>query len=49
MILLRACLAAWLGLMLASNAKSQTMLDTLFEKLKAATDPFAVQALKQDI
>jgi tetratricopeptide (TPR) repeat protein len=38
-----------LGLMLASNAGSQTMLDTLFEKLKAATDPFAVQALEQGI
>jgi tetratricopeptide (TPR) repeat protein len=48
-ILLRACLAAALGLMLASNAGSQTMLDTLFEKLKAATDPFAVQALEQGI
>jgi tetratricopeptide (TPR) repeat protein len=48
-ILLRACLAAVLGLMLASNAGSQTMLDTLFEKLKTATDPFAVQALEQGI
>jgi tetratricopeptide (TPR) repeat protein len=48
-ILLRACLAALLGLMLASNAGSQTMLDTLFEKLKTATDPFAVQALEQGI
>jgi len=38
-----------LGLMLASNAGSQTMLDTLFEKLKTATDPFAVQALEQGI
>jgi len=38
-----------LGLMLAANAGSQTMLDTLFEKLKAATDPFAVQALEQGI
>ncbi len=35
--------------MLASNAGSQTVLDTLFEKLKTATDPFAVQALEQGI
>ncbi len=49
MILLRACVVAVLGLMLAANAGSQTMLDTLFEKLKAATDPFAVQALEQGI
>jgi tetratricopeptide (TPR) repeat protein len=48
-ILVRACLAALLGLMLAGNAGSQTMLDTLFEKLEAATDPFAVQALEQGI
>ena len=49
MILLRACVVAVLGLMLAANAGSQTMLDTLFEKLKIATDPFAVQALEQGI
>jgi tetratricopeptide (TPR) repeat protein len=48
-ILLRACLGALLGLMLATNAGSQTMLDTLFEKLRTATDPFAVQALEQGI
>src|SRR4029077_21151503 len=47
--LVRACLAAVLGLMLATNAGSQTMLDTLFEKLMTATDPFAVQALEQGI
>ena len=35
-----------LGLMLAATAGSQTMLDTLFDKLKAATDPSAVQALE---
>lgn len=44
-----ACLAALVGLMLAASAGSQTMLDTLFEKLGAATDPFAVQALEQAI
>jgi tetratricopeptide (TPR) repeat protein len=47
--LLRACLAAVLGLMLATTAGSQTVLDTLFEKLQTATDPFAVQALEQSI
>lgn len=49
MTLLRSCLMALLGLMLAATAGSQTMLDTLFDKLKAATDPFAVQALEQAI
>ncbi|MCW5737739.1 MAG: tetratricopeptide repeat protein [Enhydrobacter sp.] len=49
MTLLRACVAALLGMMLAANAGSQTMLDALFEKLKTATDPFAVQALEQGI
>jgi tetratricopeptide (TPR) repeat protein len=46
---LRACLAALVGLMLASTAGSQTVLDTLFDKLRTATDPFAVQALEQGI
>ena len=35
--------------MLASNAGSQTMLDTLFDKLQTATDPFAIQSLEQGI
>jgi tetratricopeptide (TPR) repeat protein len=35
--------------MLATTAGSQTMLDTLFDKLKVATDPFAIQALEQAI
>jgi tetratricopeptide (TPR) repeat protein len=47
--ILRACLATLLGVMLATTAGSQTMLDTLFDKLKTATDPFAVQALEQGI
>jgi tetratricopeptide (TPR) repeat protein len=47
---LRACLAALLGVMLATTtAGSQTMLDTLFDKLKTATDPFAIQSLEQGI
>jgi tetratricopeptide (TPR) repeat protein len=37
------------GLMLAATAGSQTMLDTLFDKLKAATDPVSVQTLEQAI
>ena len=49
MTLLRACLAALVGLMLATTAGSQTVLDTLFEKLRTATDPAAVQALEQAI
>ena len=44
-----ACLAALLGLMLASPAGSQTVLDTLFDKLRTATDPVAVQTLEQGI
>jgi tetratricopeptide (TPR) repeat protein len=46
---LRACLLAVLGVMLAATAGSQTVLDTLFEKLQTATDPTAVQALEQGI
>jgi tetratricopeptide (TPR) repeat protein len=38
-----------LGLMLATTAGSQTVLDTLFQRLQTATDPFAVQALEQSI
>ena len=49
MIHLRACLLAVLGLMLATTAGSQTVLDTLFEKLRTATDPSAVQALEEGI
>ena len=35
------------GLMLATTAGSQTVLDTLFDKLRTATDPSAVQALEE--
>jgi tetratricopeptide (TPR) repeat protein len=35
--------------MLAATAGSQTVLDTLFEKLRSATDPSAVQALEEGI
>jgi tetratricopeptide (TPR) repeat protein len=45
----RACLLAVAGLMLAATAGSQTVLDTLFDKLRTATDPSAVQALEQGI
>jgi len=46
---LRACLLAVLGLMLAATAGSETVLDTLFDKLHTATDPSAVQALEEGI
>jgi tetratricopeptide (TPR) repeat protein len=54
MSLLRACLAALLGVMLAANVLAQNrgsgpMLDTLFAKLQTATDPMAVQALEAAI
>jgi len=49
MIHLRACLLVVLGLMLATTAGSQTVLDTLFDKLRTATDPSAVQALEEGI
>jgi tetratricopeptide (TPR) repeat protein len=49
MTVVRTCLAVLVGLMLAATAGSQTMLDTLFDRLKAATDPLAVQALEQAI
>ncbi len=54
MTLLRSCLAALLGLMLganvmAQNAGSGTVLDTLFAKLQIATDPVAIQALEAAI
>lgn len=52
--LLRACLVALLGLMLtvnvmAQNAGSETVLDTLFAKLQTATDPVAIQSLEAAI
>ena len=40
---------AVLGLMLAATAGSQSVLDTLFDKLRTATDPSAVQALEEGI
>jgi tetratricopeptide (TPR) repeat protein len=48
------CLAALLGVMLGTNALAQnggstTMLDTLFAKLQAATDPMAIQSLESAI
>ena len=51
---LRSCLAALLGLMLganvmAQNAGSGTVLDTLFDKLQSATDPVAIQSLEAAI
>lgn len=51
MALLRACLAALLGVMLGANVLAQnggnsTMLDTLFAKLQTATDPVAIQSLE---
>ena len=54
MTLLRACLAGLLGLMLgvnvmAQNAGSGTVLDTLFAKLQTATDPVAIQTLEAAI
>lgn len=54
MNLLRSCLAALMGLMLginvmAQNAGSGTVLDTLFAKLQTATDPVAVQTLEAAI
>lgn len=51
---IRSCLAALLGLMLganvmAQNAGSGTVLDTLFAKLQTATDPVAIQSLEAAI
>ena len=50
----RACLAGLLGLMLclganAQNKENGAMLDTLFDKLLTATDPFAIQSLEAAI
>lgn len=54
MTVIRSCLAALLGLMLganvmAQNAGSGTVLDTLFAKLQTATDPVAIQSLEAAI
>lgn len=54
MTLLRACLAALLGLMLGANVQAQdagsgAMLDTLFIKLQSATDPSAIRSLEAAI
>lgn len=49
MIKLRPCVAALVGVMLATAAWSQTMLDTLFAKLQTATDPLAIQSLESAI
>lgn len=54
MIVLRACLAALLSLILtidiqAQSAGSGTVLDTLFAKLQAATDPSAIRTLEAAI
>ena len=51
MKLVRSCLALLFGLMLATNVLAQNtgsgaVLDTLFEKLRTATDPFAIQSLE---
>jgi tetratricopeptide (TPR) repeat protein len=50
----RACIAALVGLMLAANVLAQnagsgTVLDTLFAKLQTATDPVAIQSLEAAI
>ena len=54
MIRLHACLVALVGVMLTLNAGAQNggsnaMLETLFAKLKAATDPMAIQSLEAAI
>lgn len=54
MTFFRSCLAALLGLILGANVSAQTngsgaVLDTLFAKLQAATDPAAIQALEAAI
>lgn len=51
---LRACLAVLLGLMLGANAMAQNagsgaVLDTLFVKLRDATDPSAIRTLEAAI
>lgn len=54
MTLLRTCLFAVAGLMLGANVMAQsagsgTVLDTLFAKLRSATDPTAIQSLEAAI
>jgi tetratricopeptide (TPR) repeat protein len=54
MKLLRSCLAVLVGLMLGANVSAQTngsgaVLDTLFARLQAATDPVAIQSLEAAI
>ena len=54
MTILRACLAAVVGLILAASVHAQNkgsgpMLDTLFAKLQTATDPSAIQSLEAAI
>lgn len=54
MTVIRACVAALLGMMLgfgasAQNGGSNTVLDTLFAKLQTATDPTAIQTLESAI
>ncbi len=54
MNLLRSCLAALVGLMLGANVSAQTngsgaVLDTLFARLQAATDPVAIRSLEAAI
>jgi len=54
MFAVRACLVALVGVMLAANVLAQgagrgTVLDTLFAKLQAATDPVAIQSLEAAI
>lgn len=54
MTLFRSCLAALVGLMLGANVMAQsagsgTVLDTLFAKLRSATDPSAIRTLEAAI
>ena len=54
MSVFRACFAGLLGLMLclganAQNKGSSPVLDTLFDRLQTATDPFAIQSLEAAI
>lgn len=59
MTVLRACVAAVIGVILAASANAQntgpqdngsgSMLDTLFAKLQTATDPLAIQSLEAAI
>lgn len=54
MTLLRTCLFAVAGLILGTNVMAQsagsgTVLDTLFAKLRSATDPTAIQSLEAAI